>query len=976
MIDNYRYMVVKHGNNLYKYNHALFENMKSFIDCSWEINLTEGTVIMLYESVFPDMVGKSCDYDGVIELYAREVVYYADRERFLRQLSRERLKTLKSEEILEVHFVGSGRLPEINRIILTPVTESDGNVNCVYLSAKNIELDLNRARQIEEDKNAIFFAMEANYPCILYVDLTSNICNAYIQEEIDLNIPIHGSYDNVFGVFREQLFDGCGQEACEEFAGKFSRRALTRHFLQTGDVVEMELFRRFPVGEHWLSIKAVKVSGNDSKKMMIVMTVSIIDIQKENERLSNLALQQSNEHLRRTLSKEEQYRQATLSGAILVYNINVSENLIEDEFFEIVDGKKIPMLAFMGMKAPCSFDEFSKAWRERNVATDDQEEFGRIYNRQYLLEAFARGEVEIMHEFLSKAGRGILIVFRQTILLIQDEETGNVIALCSVKDITVQREGERRARQALQEAYEAAKHANKAKSDFLSHMSHDMRTPLNAIIGMTAIAGMHLDERVQVENCLNKITTASEHLLALVNEVLDMSKIESGGLRLVEEKIDLSELVEHFLDMFRESINEKHHEFTMRLGQVEHEYVIGDSLRIQQVFTNLMSNAVKYTPEGGKIRLTITEKPSHTPSVGHYEFIFEDNGIGMTKEFIGKMFEPFTRAEDSRISKIQGTGLGMAITRTIVSMMGGNIRVESEPGKGSRFAVSIFLKLQNTDGISYDDFKNLHVLVTGGTQESCDNICCVLGDMGMDSEGVCEWERASEYIAAAHEEGKDFVAVLADMQEAGTDIARWISELRARLGKDTPAVMMIVEDLNDPDLETKIWGADELIGRPLFKSKLAALFGKVVGRGRKSDRHVNPLEVMKRADYSGYRALLAEDNELNAEIIDTILKMTGLTVEMAHNGKEALDMFEASEPGYYHIVFMDIQMPVMNGYEATRAIRSLQREDAAKIPIMAMTANAFAEDVQEAKDAGMNEHIAKPIDPKHLAAVMKRWLKA
>ncbi len=973
-MDNYRYMVLEHGNNLYKYNHALFENMKRFMDCSWEINLINGTVIMLYETIFPEMVGKAYDYDEVIELFARKILYYMDRERFVRMLSQERLRSLKGEEVFEVHIENKTRLPEIYRIVLTPVIEDGGEVNCIYLSAKNIEIDLNRARQIEEDKRAIYFAMGVNYPCIMHIDLTENSCDAYVNEEIELEIPVHGSYDNAFEMIRGHFSKECEQEYAQQFAEKFNRGELTRHFCQSNELVEAEIYRKSSLGEHWLSIKAMRVSEMKSDEMIIVLMMAVIDTQKENERLSNLALQKSNEHLKRTLSKEEQYRQAIISGALLVYNINVSQNAIEDEIFQTVGEKRVPILALFGLQAPCSFDEFSEAWCRKNVAVDDQEAFRNIYNRDYLMNAFERGEVEIIHEFRTKAGRGIPILMRQTILLVQDEETNNVIALCNAKDVTAQREQEHRAKVALEEALEGMKRANEAKSDFLSHMSHDIRTPLNAIIGMTSIAGLHLDDRDRVEDCLNKICTASNHLLALVNEVLDMSKIESGRVRLEEEAFDLSEFTDNLIDVFRESLCKKNQKLKLHVNQVEHEYVIGDSLRLQQVFMNLMSNSVKYTPEGGKISLTITEKPSRTPSVGHYEFILEDTGIGMSKEFLGKMFDPFTRAEDSRISKIQGTGLGMSIARSIVSMMGGHIYVESELNKGTKFTVSLFLKLQDKEN-NHKEFADQRVLRLNNESGRDWGISQILCDLGMENASVSTGKELLETLTKAHEEKKDYYAVILDTELPDTDRAQIISEVRNSLGTDAPFFILISDDWTDMEQEVKDAGVDGWVSTPLFKSKVAAVMKDVTGSRRKERKRTSPLAVMCRRDYSKYRVLLAEDNSLNAEIMQEILKLTGIQVDTVRDGREAVDRFSASEPGYYQLIFMDIQMPVMNGYEAVKAIRALERKDAADIPVVAMTANAFSEDVQEAKSAGMNDHIAKPIDPKRLAAVLEDYLR-
>lgn len=430
----------------------------------------------------------------------------------------------------------------------------------------------------------------------------------------------------------------------------------------------------------------------------------------------------------------------------------------------------------------------------------------------------------------------------------QFDKQGNVTnAIYAIRNVYAEKKKELDAKAALQQAYDAANQANAAKTDFLASMSHDIRTPMNAIIGMTAIAQTHIDDKDRVMDCLSKISISSNHLLDLINDVLDMNKIEAGKLELASEEINLSKLIESLIIMSKSLAEEKNHSLAVSMHNVKHEYVIGDRMRINQIFMNLMSNAVKYTPPGGKISVTVTEEPTNNDKVGCYELVFEDNGIGMSKEFVERMYEPFTRASDSRVDKIQGTGLGMSITKNLVSMMNGNIKVESEPGKGSRFTVTIFLKL-----------------------------------------------------------------------------------------------------LRDKDI-----------------SKLST--GEEKG-------DVSLIEDLSRNDYSDKRALLVEDNELNAEIATEIIGMTGMKIEHVSNGQKAFERMQEVESGYYDVVFMDVQMPVMNGYEAARAIRKLPGEYIEKLPIIAMTANAFAEDVKAAKDAGMNEHVAKPLDLENLFVVLRKYI--
>ena len=438
---------------------------------------------------------------------------------------------------------------------------------------------------------------------------------------------------------------------------------------------------------------------------------------------------------------------------------------------------------------------------------------------------------------------------RINILLSEDEDSGHIHAFFICNSTTVQKRKEAAAKKALIDAFEAANRANNAKSDFLSKMSHDIRTPMNAIIGMTAIAEAHIEDRERVSDSLNKIDSASRHLLGLINEVLDMSKIESGKMSLNSEAFNLSEMINNLMVIMQPQIIEHSHEVSVNVEKLEHEKVIGDALRLQQCFVNIMGNAIKYTPDGGKIGLEVREKESKQQNIGCYEFVFSDNGIGMSKDYIEHIFEPFTREEDDRTSKIQGTGLGMTITKSIVTMMDGDIKVESEPGKGSRFTVTVCLKLQETN--------------------------------------------------------------------------------------------KIVPDVN--------------------------MYNSVNARKEAIDEITN-------FNYENRRVLIVEDNELNMEIAIEIFKMAGMETDTAENGAEAVDKFTEHEENYYDMIFMDIQMPVMNGYEATAAIRAMDRSDAKHVPIVAMTANAFAEDIRDSKRAGMNAHLAKPIDFGHLTDILKRYL--
>ena len=547
-----------------------------------------------------------------------------------------------------------------------------------------------------------------------------------------------------------------------------------------------------------------------------------------------------------------------------------------------------------------------------------------------------------------------------------------VKVLLASMDVSQEKKAEIESHKALKAAFRAAENASRAKTDFLSNMSHDIRTPMNAIVGLTAIAGANIENQDKVVECLGKITKASRHLLGLINEVLDMARIESGRMSLAEEDFSLPELVDNLLTLTKPAIDEHHHQLEVHVEHIEHEAVCGDSLRIQQVFVNLMSNAVKYTPDGGNITLTIKEKPNGFSELGCYEFSIEDNGIGMTPEFQKIMFEPFSRADDHRTTKVQGTGLGMAITRNIVNLMNGDIQVESAPNKGTKITVTVYLKLQKDEKEQEKELFDLPVLVVDDDQTCCESTVETLREIGIAGEWVLTGKEAVERCAARHKTGRDYFAVILDWKMPEMDGIATARKIRECVGEDVTIIILTSFEFSEIEEEARAAGVDAFMAKPLFRSRLTATLRQFTS-GKKEKNARNYLEDFAKTDYTGKRLLLVEDNDLNREIATEILGMTGVTVETAENGKIAVEKVAAAPENWYSLVLMDIQMPVMNGYEATAAIRSLPGSRG-KVPIIAMTANAFAEDVQLAKNTGMNEHIAKPLDLNKLNDVLKQWL--
>ncbi len=551
-----------------------------------------------------------------------------------------------------------------------------------------------------------------------------------------------------------------------------------------------------------------------------------------------------------------------------------------------------------------------------------------------------------------------------------EQATAITLTIRSIDEI-IHREEKQKEMLAL--AAERAEAANLAKSDFLSRMSHDIRTPMNAILGMTAVAGMHIDDKERVLDALGKITVSSKHLLGLINEVLDMSRIESGKVSLTEGIFNLSDTFENLLTIFHSQMEARNLELCVNVVNVEHESVIGDEQRLQQIFMNIMGNAVKFTPEGGKISLYIEEKPSHIAGSGFFEFTFEDTGIGMEKDYIQKIFEPFSRAADSRIGKIEGTGLGMSIAVNIARMMNGDIKVASTLGEGSRFTVQVYLKLNDITQADIEAFSSLPVLVADDEEAACESACEILNSLNMDAEYVLDGDSAIKRIIEAHEAARDFAVVILDWKMPGKDGLATAKEIRSLAGNDIPLIILSAYDWSDIEAQAMDAGIDAFIEKPLFKSRLMKVLKDVLGLDN-SERPATALETFKEQDFSGKRVLLVEDNELNIEVAAELLDIVGIQVDQALNGQLAVDCVLDHEPGYYDLIFMDIQMPVMNGYESTRAIRSSGREDLKTIPIVAMTADAFADDIRKSEEAGMNGHISKPVDIEKLEEALRTFL--
>ena len=526
---------------------------------------------------------------------------------------------------------------------------------------------------------------------------------------------------------------------------------------------------------------------------------------------------------------------------------------------------------------------------------------------------------------------------------------------------------------ALEEALEAAKAANQAKSVFLSNMSHDIRTPMNAIVGMTSIALSHIDEKARVQDCLLKIKTASMHLMSLVNDVLDMSRIDSGRLALNEEEFSLADLFHDIAVIVRPQAEQKNQMLQIDIGQILEENLIGDSLRLRQIMVNIIGNAVKYTQEDGEIKVQIRQYiQKDAADEGKkdtliLEFVCADNGIGMSKEYLDRIFVPFERVNNSTISKIEGTGLGMAIVKSLVDRMNGQISVDSKEGAGSRFVIQIPVTVadQSRRAISLPEGKT--VLMAESRDTRVGQIEEYLKECGLTLVQVRSGLEAVTWLTEAQYENHMPCAMLLGQELSDMPVLELASHVRQLAGRDFPILLVSEEDWAQLEYRASRAGVNAFVPCPLFKSRLLETLSELIAHKAGTEE----MTAGASEDFGQYRVLLVEDIELNQEIAVEMLSVTGVQVEVADNGKEALDKFERSPEGWYDIIFMDIQMPVMDGYEASKRIRALPRKDAESVWIVAMTANAFVEDIRLSRDAGMNEHCSKPVDPERLQEILR-----
>ena len=773
-------------------------------------------------------------------------------------------------------------------------------------------------------------------------------------------ISLSGDYINLIQYLSSSIID---ENDSIEFAEAIEQNAIVNALENQNDMrFECHVMRGGKA--EWEHVNIICLERKDGKAVKVLFIRQTITDLKEKE----LRIQKEMSVANR---KERQYQIAVTASAFCSFEFNLSRDLIDSDVTVNISGEKFSLLDKVGLKFPCSASECFELWKGF-VLKESMDEYCSAVSINNFKEHFEKGEAEVVIDYWCKVHDDDQMCVRQSFIMTRDRDTKDVMVMVIMKDITPQVKRQREQTQALQEALLQAQHSNQAKSTFLSNMSHDIRTPMNAIIGFTTIAVSHIDNKTQVQECLQKVLSSSNHLLSLINDILDMSRIESGKVQIKEQECNISEVMHNLVNIIQPQVKAKQMELFIDTFEVTNEDIIADPLKLNQVFINILSNAVKYTPAGGTVTFRIIQRTTFRHGWGDFVFIIKDNGIGMSQEFVKHIFEPFERESTTTQSGIQGTGLGMAITKNIIEMMNGSISVESEVGKGSEFKVELSLKLQDVEknAAQIKELEGFRALVVDDDLNTCDSVSKMLRQLGLRSEWTTSGREAVYRANSAMEEGDPYHTYIIDWQMpelSGVETAR---RIRQAVKSDAPIIILTAYDWTDIEEEAKAAGITGFCAKPLFMSDLkTALLAT-----NNQDNEKENVAIWTESDFGGKRILLVEDNELNREIAEVILTEAGFNVETAPDGTDAVVMVERSPENYYDAILMDVQMPTMNGYEATRIIRKMSRNDVTTIPIIAMTANALEEDKEAALKNGMNAHLGKPLDIGMFMDVLHKFL--
>ena len=894
-------------------------------------------------------------YINLIRYYADASVYEPDREMLLAYSAPEHLmKVLEKESSCALNYrvMRDGEI-EYYRMTVSRI-ESAGEDVEIAIGFSNVDTEVRHEmeqRKLVEDAYEIISGLSSEYNFIGLIEPESGSLSVYKSTdesaEVEDALAVQKNYYDAIQAYGKYVISDD-----KEMWFEVTRIENILERLQEKDIYNVNIRRISKDGEKtdYIQFTFTRVSGTGDACQLVMAEKKITEtIEKE--------------LMQRNLLRRYELLFVSATADIYSHLLRVDLETWETIQIDIKHGEftKIDV---------GNWEDFLEA-RLLEVVPSDREKVRRTFCRSAFEQAKSGDKLICSYESDAADDSGTTKYLSVT-ARVQGEKGQRFATVFSI-DNTEMVENERQQKALLEYALAQAQQANSAKTTFLSNMSHDMRTPMNAIIGFSAIAASHINNTERVKDCLDKIMSSSNHLLNLINDILDMSRIESGKVQIQEKECNLSELLHTLANIIQPQVKAKQLSFLIDTIDVVNEDVYADPLKLNQIFINILGNAVKFTAEGGNISFRMRQKPCAAKGYGTYEFSIKDTGIGMSGEFLEHIFEPFERESSALKSGIEGTGLGMAITKKLVEIMGGTITVSSEKGKGTEFVIILDLKLQESSntGQKIAELEGLRVLVVDDDVDACGSITGMLEQIGMRPEWTNSGREAVQCARKAYEEQDPFHTYILNLnmsELSGIEIA---GNIRKAAGDDIPVMILTAYDWSDVEKEAKEAGITAFCSKPLFMSDLRHVLLKANHLMEESTAEIS----LSDKDFNGKRVLVVEDNELNREIAEEILQEAGFTVEVAVDGSEAVHMVEKSEEYYYDIILTDIQMPVMDGYEEVVAIRNMKRKDVVTMPIIAMTANAFEEDKALALKCGMNGHIAKPLDIRVLFKVLNEILK-
>ncbi|MGN0682052.1 MAG: response regulator [Oscillospiraceae bacterium] len=899
-------------------------------------------------------IGCECSAKTAISRVIEDFVLPESKEA-MRQFSN--LSTLdirmRDKNILTLDYLG--KTVGWARAILIPVEYSEiGEVTQVLYCLREIsgekKNELLQQAALEE-RMTVIRGLAAEYFSVMIVDFEKDSVRVY-RESDDIDWEI-GGFFNKFSTWSEGIKAYSEQFVDEKDRAKFHRLLSLENLRSSTSDFSANYLRVTPNGDMHIQFKVAYETDKNGNRFAVIGSKNI-----EEEFRNQLILRDAQHEIARSYSIIEglshEYHTVwyiTTSDRTMHLYRYTGNSMISDSLRAKI--KSIDYTTCMNRYVDLYVDENDRE-RVREACDFDKLADNVRENGIYTI------------NFL-KTGGYAPDTYNQMVFTRTKDEFDDVNFVLAFRDIDTLVREEQEKQRILRGALATAEHANRAKTTFLNNMSHDIRTPMNAIIGFTSLAATHIDNTEQVQDYLRKIQVSSNHLLSLINDVLDMSRIESGKVKIEERETHLPEVLHDLRTIVQSDIISKQLDFYIDTVDVTNEDVICDKLRLNQVLMNILSNAIKFTKYGGVVSLRLIQKPCSQSGYARYEFRVKDTGIGMSHEFISHVFEPFERESTSTVSGIQGTGLGMAITKNIVDMMGGTISVESEVGKGSEFIVDLQFRIcgQSVKIDVIPELQGLRALVADDDVNSCMSVCKMLSAIGMRSEWTSRGKEAVIRAKFAIEQDDEFNAYIIDWLMPDMNGVEVVRQIRRIIGDSKPIIILTAYDWSDIEEEAINAGVTAFCSKPIFMSELKEILSNPTKHCEKSKLGKSNPESFK-----GKKILLVEDNELNQEIAVGILTEAGFNLDVANDGSVALDKMKDFQSGQYDLILMDIQMPIMDGYETTRQIRLLPNEAAATIPIIAMTANAFNEDRENAYSCGMNGFISKPIEVTKLVEML------